>query len=339
MTSFVTRRIALMLVSIWGLATIVFFLIKLIPGDEARAAAGQYATPEQVQVVSDRLGLGRSIFTQYGLYLRRLLHGDLGTSTVSLQPVTTDLANALPSTLELVVAAMIVNLLLGVPVGILAATFRDRLPDALGRALALIAGGLPLFWLAYMVQWLVGAKLKWLPVSGQLSVQYTVPARTHAVTVDALLARNFPAVGDALEHLVLPAVVLAAPFCAVIIRTVRASFITVLVEDHIVVARAKGASTGRIVLRHALRSASIPSVTIVGLQIGWMVGGTVLIESIFNRQGIGSYLVNAVEQKDSLAVLGTVLFIGVIVILASFVVDLAQLGLDPRIRRAELTAA
>ncbi len=332
MLRFVVRRTGLTLVVLWGLATLVFLLIQLLPGDAARTAAGRNASVEQVALVRDRLGLDEPLGVQYLLYLGRLVRGDLGTSVFTAQPIRSDLADVAPSSLELVGAAMFVNLVVAVPLGVLAAVHRGRLGDLVARMVAILGNAVPVFWLALVLQYLIGAKWGLLPISGQLDREYRVPTVTGARTVDALIAGDLAAFGNAVEHLVLPAVVLAAPFIAVITRTLRSTMIGVLETEAIAVVRAKGASPFRVVVRHGLRNALIPTSTIVGLQLGWMLGSTVLIESIFGRQGIGSYATTAVIQTDTFAVIGVVLVVGAVFCLASLAVDLLQLWLNPRLR-------
>ena len=321
-----------MALSVWGLATIVFLMIKAIPGDEAQVAAGLDASPAVVEQVRQRLGLDESIAAQYVAFLGRLVHGDLGSSITTFRPVSTDLATQLPATIELIVAAMLLNVLIAFPIGILAASFRDRWIDKVARVCAVVIGGMPIFWLGFVLQWLLGAKYRVLPVTGQISVDYEVPRRTGSVLIDTLLWGNLSAFGDALLHLLLPAAVVVGPFAATLIRTLRASLIGELEREHILVARAKGDSRMRVVMRHGVRNAAIPTVTMLGLQVGWMFGATVLVEQIFARPGVGSYLTSAVVQKDSFAVLGAVFLIGLVVVVVNFAVDLMQLAIDPRVR-------
>ena len=332
MLRFVLRRIGLTLVVLWGLATLIFLLIQLLPGDAARTAAGRNASAEQVAAVRERLGFDEPLIVQYVLYLGRLLRGDLGRSVFTAQPITSDLADVAPSSLELVVVAMVINLLVAVPLGVLAAVHRGRLGDLAARLVAILGNAVPVFWLGLVLQFLVGAQLGLLPISGQGSREYRVPDVTGARTVDALLAGDPAAFGDAVLHLVLPAFVLAAPFIAVVTRTLRSTLIGVLETEAITVVRAKGASPFRVVVRHGLRNALIPTTTIVGLQLGWMLGSTVLIESIFGRKGIGSYATTAVVQTDTFAVIGVVLVVGAVFCLTSLAVDLLQLWLNPRLR-------
>ncbi|MEU4564236.1 ABC transporter permease [Actinoplanes sp. NPDC023936] len=339
MRRFLLGRTLSTAVTLVGLATAVFFLMKLLPGDQATMAAGRNASPEQIALFRERLGLDEPLPVQYLSYLGRLLHGDFGQSAVTLQPVVTDLRNLMPSTVELVVVATVLSIAGAVLLALVTATRAQGRADTALRVAAVAAGGIPVFWLAFLLQWLVGTELRWLPVAGQLSTDTVVPVRTGFVTADALLAGDPAAFGDALLHLVLPAIVLALPAAAGLFRTLRASMLSALESDYVAVARAKGVSMRGVVTGHVLRNAAIPSVSLAGLQIGWTFAGVVLVESVFGRQGIGSYLTTAVTQKDTQAVFGAVLLIGAITVLVNFAVDCAQLGLDPRVRRAQLAAA
>ncbi|ROO86998.1 peptide/nickel transport system permease protein [Actinocorallia herbida] len=332
MSRFLLRRLPQTALSVWGIATVIFFLMQVIPGDPARIAAGRTATPEQVEAARQRLGLDLPILEQYLGYLGRLLHGDLGTSVVTFQPITADLADVLPPTLELVLLTMLVNLCVAVPLGVVAAVRQGRAADTAIRVIVVLGGGVPVFWLGLMLQYLVGTRLGLLPISGRLDYGMDSPVVTGFATVDALLAGNTAGFGNAVAHLILPAIALSAPFLATVARGVRSTLMGTLASDYVVFARAKGGSTARVVVRHALRSALTPTLTIVGLQFGWMLGAALLVESVFGLTGLGTYLSTAVTSQDTFAVLGTVLVIGVVFVFANLLVDLCQLWLDPRVR-------
>ncbi|MEV5009424.1 ABC transporter permease [Streptomyces sp. NPDC055692] len=332
-------RVLSTLLTLWGLATAMFLINQLIPGDQAAAAAGRDASPEQIEAVRIRLGLDRPVWEQYVLHLDRLVHGDFGTSTVTLQPVLTDLGRLLPSSVELVVAAMVFALVAGSVPALFDASRGRPAGGVMLRLTAVTAGGVPAFWLAFLLQYLLGTRLGWFPVAGRLSPGLDVPTVTGMTTVDAVLSGSPTAVSDALAHLMLPAVVLGLAPAAALFRTLRTSLATELSQDYVVVARSKGASMRQILVRHSLRNAAIPSLSLVGLQVGWAFAGVVLVESVFTRQGIGSYLVTAVQQKDSQAAFGTVMFTGLIVVVVNLLVDIGQSVLDPRIRRVRLAAA
>jgi peptide/nickel transport system permease protein len=335
----VVRRILLSVVVFAGLVVLAFTMELILPGDPARAAAGRNATAAQIAQARHTLGLDKPVVVQFFDYVGRLLHGDLGTSVFTHRPVTADIAMVLPSSLELVVAAMIINIAVAVPLGVMAAYRRGKAADFAARFLAILGASLPVFWLGLLLQLLFSSTLGWLPLYGQLGFGQSVPTITGAVTLDTLLSGNAGLFGSAIVHLILPAVTLSASFIAVIARTVRSSMITALDSDYVMLARATGASEFRVVVRHALRNALIPMTTILGLQLGWMLGATVLVESTFNRTGIGAYMVTAVIQNDLYAVIGSVLVIGVVFLIANFVVDLIQLWVNPRLRHRLLRSS
>lgn len=329
---FLLRKLGSSLVTVIGLATLVFVMVKLIPGDEAHVAAGESASPAQVAAVRQRLGLDDSLPVQYGRYLDHLLHGDLGTSITTHQAVSAAIGQVLPGTIELVLLALALVVTVAVPAATVSAMLRGRPVDSALRVGVIVAAGMPTFWLGLVLQFVLGARLGLLPISGRLSLGLEVPRRTGMTTVDALLAGNLPACYDAFQHLLLPAAVLAVPFGAQVYRTLRAELLSVLGREHLVVARAKGLTQTRLILRHALPNAMNPVITLLGILAGVMVGAAVLVESIFGLSGVGAYLTSAVAQKDTFAVLGGVLVIGTVVVAVNFLVDVVQLARDPRIR-------
>lgn len=332
MLRYLLRRVGLLAVVFAGLVVVAFMMSVILPGDPARAAAGRNATAEQVAQARHRLGLDRPFYVQFGHYVSRLVHGDLGTSVFTHRAVLDDIRQVLPSSIELVIASMIINVVIAVPLGVWAAYRRGRAGDIVARLFVLVGAAMPAFWLGLLLQLIFADRLHVLPLSGQLSFGVDVTSHTGLVTLDALLEGRFAAWWDAVQHLVLPAITLSASFIAVVARTVRSSMITALDADYVVLARATGASEWRVVIRHGLRNALVPASTILGMQLGWMLGATVLVESTFNRTGLGAYMVTAVLQNDLYAVIGSVLTIGVVFLLANFVVDLVQLWLNPRLR-------
>jgi ABC-type dipeptide/oligopeptide/nickel transport system permease component len=336
---FVGRRLAASAVAVLILALVVFLLIKAIPGDEARVAAGAAATPQQVAAVRHSLGLDRPLLGQLVSYFGRLVHGNLGTSISSDSPVTSGIETAMPVTLELVVLATLLMIVFAVPAAILTALQRDDSADTAVRVSVLTLAAIPTFWLALELQQLVSVKLGIFPISGSISSNFNIPHRTGSTILDALLAGNLPAWWNALEHYLLPAFILMIPFATTLFRTLRTELITVLSREHIVVARANGLGTRRLVLRHALPNAFGPALTVIGVEFGTMLGAAVLVEGVFGLSGMGAYLTTAVANKDTFAVLGGVLVIGVLVVAANFVVDMLQLVRDPRLRTAQIGMA
>ena len=333
---YVLRRVITAVLTLLGLVTIVFLMTKLIPGNEARVAAGPNATAQQVAALSKQLGLDKPLVVQYGSYLGRLWRGNLGTSIMTYQPVMTGIRQVLPSTIELVILSLVVALVVAVPAATFSALRRTGVSDAASRILLVVAAGLPSFWLALMLQWLFANRFQVFPVSGALSSGFSVPDRTGMTVVDALLAGNLPAAGNALWHITLPALVLALPVAAQVFRTLRVEMIATLEREYVVVARSKGVKTRRLLLRHVLPNAIGSVLTLLGAYVGALVAGAVLVEAIFGLSGIGAYLSNALNGEDIMAVLGAVLAIGVIVVIANFLVDLLQLARDPRVRAKEL---
>lgn len=333
MALFLVRRVALMVVVLIAMSFVTFMLAEVVPGDPARTAAGQNPTPQAVAAARHRLGLDKPIIMQYGIYLDHLMHGDLGESVFTHRPITTDLIDVVPSSVELVLAAMLVNVLIAIPLGVLAAVNRGGIIDGISRLFVMSAAGIPVFWLGLMLQFLLAAQLGWFPLTGQVDTGLDVGHRiTGMLTVDTLIQGKFPAFWSAVQHLVLPAVTLAAAYIAVVTRTIRSTMIGTLERDYVTLARSKGLSESRVVVRHALRNALVPSTTIIGMQFGWMLGSTVLVETVFGRTGLGSYAVTAVLQSDLWAVVGTVLVVGIFFVVANFVVDMAYVWLNPRLR-------
>lgn len=333
MLAFVVRRVALIAVVLLAMTFVTFMMAEVIPGDPARAAAGLNASNEAIAAARERLGLDKPLLTQYRQYLTRLLHGDLGTSAFTHRPITSDLRDVLPPSIELVLAAMLINVLVAIPFGVLAAVHRGGVTDAFARLTVMTAAGVPVFWLGLVLQLVLAAHLGWFPLTGDISTDVDAGHRITGMPLfDSLIQGKFTAAWSAFMHLVLPAITLAAAFVAVVMRTVRSSMIGALDRDYVTLARAKGLSEARIVVRHALRNALLPSITIIGMQFGWMMGSTVLVENIYGRTGIGSYAVTAVLQSDLFAVVAVVLVIGVIFVLANFAVDLAYMWLNPRLR-------
>lgn len=332
MARYLLRRVTLMAIVLFALTFVTFLLVQIVPGDPARTAAGRTATPEQIEAERVALGLDKPVLVQYVRYLGRLAHGDLGTSVFTFRPIAADLADVLPSSIELVLAAMTLNMLIAVPLGVLAA-YHGGSADVAARLLVMLGISMPVFWLGLVLQVVLGARLGWFPITGSIDIGLDAGRRiTGMLLIDTALQGKWPAFLSATHHLILPAITLCAAHIAVITRTIRSNMITALNQDFINLARAKGMSERRVVLRHALPNALVPSITILGMQIGWMLGFTVLVESVFARTGIGFYAVTAVLQADLLAVEAVVLVIGAVFVGMNFVVDLIQFRLNPRLR-------
>lgn len=335
---YLVRKIGLSAVALLGLASLVFAMIKVIPGDQAQVIAGEGASPEQVEAVRRSLGLDAPVIVQYLRYIFSLVQFDLGTSSYTHRPVASEINAVLPMTVQLVVLSLVIAVVVAFPLATIAAVKRGGGWDTSSRILVIFAGGLPVFWVAMMGQYILGSHFRLLPITGGGAIG-EVPKRTGMSIVDALLAGDVVAAGDAIYHLVLPATVLVIPIAAILFRTLRVDMVAVLRREHIRVARAKGVPLRKIVISHALPNAMGPSITIVALEFGLLIPSAVLVETVFGLPGIGSLLTNAVDQRDIAIVLGCVVTIGAIVIAANFVGDVAQLAIDPRMRSSKVSSS
>jgi peptide/nickel transport system permease protein len=326
------RRSLTLVPVLLGVSVLVFSFIHLIPGDPALTMLGERATPEKVAEVRARLGLDRPIWQQYLLYVGNALHGDLGVSIVRGDPVASDLLRRFPATVELAVAAIALAIALGIPIGVASAVWRNSLLDSLARLGALTGVSMPIFWLGLVLAWFFGVQLRILPTGFRLASGTTFVPWTNFVVVDALLQRDWAALGDALRHLILPAVALATIPLAVIARMTRASMLEVLSREYIRTAEAKGLSRRAVILRHALRNALLPVLTVIGLQVGRLLAGAILTETIFSWPGIGLWVYESIESRDYAIVQGVSLFIAVIVVGVNLVTDVLYAAVDPRIK-------
>ncbi len=332
MRRYAIRRSLTIIPVLLGVSVLVFSFVHLIPGDPAVTMLGERATPQKVAEVRARLGLDRPIHEQYLLYIGKAIRGDLGVSIVRGDPVFTDILHRFPATVELAVAAIVIAILFGIPIGIVSAVWRKSLIDSLSRVLALTGVSMPIFWLGVMLAWVFAVELHWLPTGARLDSAADYEPMTHFVLIDAVLQRNWAMIPDALRHLVLPAVALATIPLAVIARMMRASMLEVLSRDYIRTADAKGLSRAAVVLRHGLRNALLPVLTVVGLQVGSLLAGAILTETIFSWPGIGRWVYESIESRDYPIVQGASLFIGVVVVVVNLLTDLLYAAVDPRIK-------
>lgn len=338
MFRYVARRLLASAVAVVMLVVVVFLMTKAIPGDEAHVAAGASATPAQVAAMRHTLGLDQPLPAQLLVYMGRLIHGNLGTSIVTHAPVGRAIGQALPVTFELVVLAMVLMLMLVIPAACIATRRPEKKVDNSIRVAVLLFTALPTYWIALELQQLLTVKLRVFPSTGSISNGYAVPRHSGSVLLDSLLGGNVAAFSNALQHYLLPAFVLMIPFTATLFRALRAEMLSVLGREHIMVARACGLPTGRLVFRHVFPNAAGPALTVLGVQVGDMIGASVLVEAVFGLNGMGSFLTNAVYNKDTLAVLAGVLVIGVTVVCANLVVDVLQMIRDPRLRTGQAVA-
>jgi peptide/nickel transport system permease protein len=315
-----------------GVSIVVFFMVRAIPGDPAQIMLGQQATQEQVQQIRENMGLDKPIFVQYGLFLKDALRGDLGDSIVTGRPVTTELLTRLPATLELTAFAMLIAILVGIPVGVISAVRQYSLLDKTTSVLALTGISMPIFWLAMILVVIFGVNLELLPFPGRLDPTTGITAITGLVLVDSLLTLNFAGFWDGLLHLIMPALALATIPMAVIMRMTRSSMLEVMNEDYVRTARAKGVVPWRVVFKHALRNAMLPTITVIGLQTGLLMGGAIITETIFSWPGIGLYTYNSISSRDYASIQGVVLYAALLFVLVNLLVDILYAVLDPRVR-------
>jgi peptide/nickel transport system permease protein len=337
---YILRRGLTIIPVLFGISVLVFSFIRLIPGDPAVAMLGERATEESVAMVRANLGLDRPITEQYLLYIGKVLRGDLGKSILRGDSVATEIKRRFPATLELAAAAMFVALLIGIPIGIVSATRRNSLIDNASRMLSLVGVSMPVFWLGLMMAWFFGVQLHLLPTSGRLDIDSTIEPirifghefRTNLYLVDSLLTGNMRAFGQSLLHLILPALALATIPLAIIARMTRSSLLDVLNQDYVRTAHAKGLRSSVVVTRHALRNALLPIVTVVGLQVGRLLGGAILTETIFSWPGLGTWAFEAIQARDYPVVQAMTLFIATIFVLVNLAVDILYTVVDPRVR-------
>jgi len=313
MYAYIIRRLLLAVALIYVVTTMIFFLIHMVPGDAVLVILGEdYATPEKIATLRHQLGLDKPLHVQYISWLERLVHGDLGQSLINERPVAPDLMKRLPRTLELIIAAVIVSVLAGIPAGIYAATHRNRPGDLAASTAALIGLSAPVFVIGPLLILLLSLKLGWLPATGYA-----------AFSDDPW--RHF-------QSLLQPTLTLASSMSAVTMRMTRSSLLEVLGQDYIRTARAKGLTEKLVLYKHAIKNSLIPVITVVGMQMGTLLGGSVIVEFIFNWPGISTYLLDGISQRDYPLVQGVVLLISTLFIMINLAVDLLYSYLDPRIK-------
>jgi peptide/nickel transport system permease protein len=333
MKRYIIKRLLLIFFTLFGLITVVFLVSRVAPGDPARLAAGPDATEEMVEVMRKEFGLDRPLFVQYLSYFKGLASGNLGQSIRTRHKVLDDLIRFFPATFELTVFSLMLAVVLAIPLGVLCAVYRDRFLDHAARIFSVSGMALPMFWLALMLQLFLALKFDFLPLGGRVGLLTEPPPTiTHLLLLDSLIAGKWLVFKDAFLHILLPAFVLCFPALASIIRVNRAEMLEVLGRDFIVNARAHGISKIRIIGQYALKNALIPTMTMIGLRYGWMLGGTILVETVFDWPGIGLYAVQSAVYSDFQPIMGVTLLIGINFMVANLIIDLIYGSLDPRVR-------
>ncbi len=334
MLRFLLRRVTLIVPTFVGVTLLSFLLIHLVPGDPIEVRTGERGiTPERLAAMRHVMGLDRPLWQQFLGYEDKVLHGNLGTSIITQQPVWHEFITLFPATVELSVCAILFAIALGMPLGVIAAVRRGTLFDYGLMGLSVTGASMPIFWWGLMMILVFSVALGWTPVSGRISDVDYVPAWTGFMLIDAWFSDDKGAVTSAVSHLILPTIVLGTIPLAIIARMTRSAMLEVLGEDYIRTARAKGLSSLRVVVVHALRNALIPVVTVIGLQVGPLLGGAILTETIFSWPGVGHWLVESIQRRDYPVLQGGTLLVASLVMLVNLGVDLTYGFLNPRIRR------
>jgi len=329
---FVVRRLLLLVPILVGLSILVFLWIRILPGGPAQALLGERGTAEQEAQIERQYGLDEPVHVQYWKYVQTVVRGDLGDSIATRRPVTEELKQRFPATIELALAAMLFSIVFGIPLGFFAAKKHGSPFDHASLVLSLLGISIPIFFLAIILKYIFAVKLGWLPTVGRISVLIDLEHPTNFYVLDAIIAGDTEALWDVLKHLVLPAVALGSIPLAVIARITRAAVLDVQNEDYVRTARAKGVSPRRVDSRHVLRNAMLPIATIIGLQTGLLLSGAVLTETVFAWPGIGTWLVNAIRVRDFPVLQGGILFVSIVFVLVNLVVDVMYAVINPRIR-------
>ncbi|MCB8814840.1 ABC transporter permease [Desulfosporosinus shakirovi] len=332
MLKYIFKRILMLIPVLIGVSIIVFLIMRVFSPDPAPIVLGQHATQEAVEVWRQANGLNDPIYLQYFHYITGALTGDLGISYYTKMPVTKEIFARFPATIELALVAIMLASFFGILIGVISAVKKNSIFDNAGMFIALIGVSMPIFWLGILLIIFFSGTLHWLPSSGRIDPLLQPLDITGFYLIDSLVTNNMDGFKDAFRHLVLPASALAMYSMAIIARMTRSSMLETLQQDFIRTARAKGISEGRVIIRHALRNGLIPIVTVIGLQLGSLLGGAVLTETVFSWPGIGAYTVACILKSDFPVVQGVVLLIASIFVLVNLIVDVFYAFLDPRIK-------
>ena len=333
MLTFILRRLAVVIPTFVGITIVAFAFVRVLPGDPVLLLAGERGvSAERYEMLMSQFGFDRPIWVQYWDYLVGIFQGDFGTSISTKRPVIRDFVTLFPATLELSFFATLFAVLIGVPAGMLAAVRRGSIFDQLTMGTALVGYSMPIFWLGLLLIILFSGLLGWTPVSGRIGLMYFFPPVTGFMTIDALLSGQKGAFGSAVHHLILPTVTLGTIPLAVIARQTRSAMLEVLGDDYVRTARSKGLSPRRVIGLHAFRNAMIPVVTTIGLQVGVMMAGAILTETIYSWPGIGKWMIDAISRRDYPVVQAGLLLIAIVIMLVNLFVDVLYGLINPRIR-------
>jgi peptide/nickel transport system permease protein len=332
MLNYALRRVLLTIPILLGLSIIVFAFVRALPGGPEDALLGERGTDAQEAQIREELGLNEPIYVQYGRYVKNLLSGNLGVSVSTRQPITEEIKLRFPATMELSIAAMLFAILVGVPLGFIAAKRYQGFLDNTSLIVSLIGISFPIFFLALLLKYVFAIRLGLLPTIGRLDITRSLEHPTNFYVLDSIIAGNWAALGDALRHLVLPAVALGTIPLAIIARITRAAVLDVTSADYVRTAQAKGLDPRVVDRRHILKNAMLPVITIVGLQTGLLLTGAVLTETVFAWPGVGSWMLDAIRFRDYAVLQGGILFFAVLIVFVNLLVDISYAFLNPRIR-------
>lgn len=332
MLSYIGRRLIQLIPVLLGMSLIVFAIIHLIPGDPAQVMLGESATPEAMESIRASLGLDQPLHIQYGHYLKQTLSGDLGVSIRTQNPIAQEIFPFLAATFELALASLLFAFIVGVNLGIVAAWKRASRIDYAAMLIALIGVSIPVFWLGLMEQLVFAQKLGWLPSIGRFNARIPIESITNLYILDTMLAGNWAGLWDVVKHLILPSIALGAGPMATIARMTRSSMLEVMKSDYIRTARAKGLSEFWVLYKHGLKNAFAPVLTVTGIQLGRLLGGAVLTETIFGWPGIGRYIYSGISFRDYPVVQAGILLVAFIFVIVNLLVDVLHIYIDPRIK-------
>lgn len=332
MLRFVIRRLLQLIPILLGLSILLFAWLRLLPGGPASALLGERATPERIAAINRAYGLDQPIWVQYWRYLKQIVRFNFGDSIQTGRPVTSVLRTQFPGTIELSIAALIFAIGIGIPLGYFAARRQGGVLDSVSVIGSLVGVTVPVFFLAFLLKYVFAVKLGWLPPSGRQDVRIEATHVTNFFVLDGLITREFDASWDAIKHLILPGIALGTIPLAIIVRITRAAVLDVVNEDYVRTAEAKGLTTAVIRRRHVLRNAMLPVTTTIGLQLGLLLSGAILTETVFAFPGIGQEIFSAINNKDYALLQGAILVIAILYVLINLIVDVLYGVLDPRVR-------
>ncbi len=330
--SYIITRLFLAIPMILVLLTLIFFVLRVIPGDPVSAILGGRAPQSVIDQKRHEMGLDKPIIIQYFDYLGDLLRGNLGVSSLTQRPVWDELKERLPATVELTIFAFIISVLVGIFWGTDAAIHHEKFRDTSARIYAIFIYSIPVFWLGMIMQIIFGVNLHWLPISGRISPIIDYHPITGMIFIDSIITGNWPLLTDMLRHITMPAIALGAVISSVFLRMVRGNMILALSQDYTKAAKARGIKEHSVIYRHALKNAFVPIITVMGLELAMLLAGAVLTETTFSWNGIGSYLIMKIKYRDFMAIQGTIVVYAVFVVVISLLIDIINAIIDPRIR-------